>query len=100
MNKIDWKRKLSSRKLWAAAAGVVTGLAMVFGLDESTISSVAGAVVSVASVVTYIITEGKVDTESVKKPVEEMIRPEQPKEAGSGQMQSAPGAAQDKCSSL
>lgn len=100
MNKIDWKRKLSSRKLWAAAAGVVTGLAMVFGLDESTISSVAGAVVSVASVVTYIITEGKVDTESVKKPVEEMIRPEQPKEAGSGQMQSTPGASQDECSSL
>ena len=67
MNKIDWKRKLSSRKLWAAAAGVVTGLAMVFGLDESTISSVAGAVVSVASVVTYIITEGKVDAENVRK---------------------------------
>ena len=100
MNKIDWKHKLSSRKLWAAVAGIVTGLAMVFGLDENTISSVAGAVVSVASVVTYIITEGKVDTESVKKPVEEMIRPEQPKEAGSGQMQSTPGAVQDECSSL
>jgi len=67
MNQIDWKRKLSSRKLWAAIAGVVTGLAMVFKLDESTISSVAGAVVSMASVVSYIITEGKVDAESVKK---------------------------------
>ena len=69
MNKIDWKRKLSSRKLWAAIAGVVTGLAMVFKLDESTISSVAGAVVSMASVVSYIITEGKVDAESVKKAI-------------------------------
>ena len=67
MSKIDWKRKLSSRKLWAAIAGVVTGLAMVFKLEESTISSVAGAVVSMASVVSYIITEGKVDAESVKK---------------------------------
>ena len=67
MSKIDWKRKLSSRKLWAAIAGVVTGLAMVFKLDESTISSVAGAVVSMASVVSYIITEGKVDAESFKK---------------------------------
>ena len=67
MNQIDWKRKLSSRKLWAAIAGIVTGLSMVFGLDESTISSVAGAVVSMASVVSYIITEGKVDAESVKK---------------------------------
>lgn len=66
MNKIDWKRKLSSRKLWAAVAGIVTGLAMVFGLDENTISTVAGAVVSVASVVAYIMAEGKVDAEGVK----------------------------------
>ncbi len=70
MGKIDWKRKLSSRKLWAAAAGIVTGLAMVFGLDEGTISSVAGAVVSLASVVTYIMTEGRVDAESAKKAVD------------------------------
>ena len=72
MTKIDWKRKLSSRKLWAAAAGIVTGLAMVFGLDEGTMSSVAGAVVSVSSVVAYIITEGKVDEAATKKAVEEV----------------------------
>ena len=74
MNPIDWKRKLSSRKLWAAVAGIVTGLAMVFGLDENTISSVAGAVVSVASVVAYIVTEGKVDAQSVKTTAEEKNR--------------------------
>lgn len=72
MTKIDWKRKLSSRKLWAAAAGIVTGLAMVFGLDEGTMSNVAGAVVSVSSVIAYIITEGKVDAEGVKKAVEDV----------------------------
>lgn len=72
MNKIEWKRKLSSRKLWAAVAGIVTGLAMVFGLDEGTVSAVAGAVVSVASVITYIITEGRVDTESVKKALDQV----------------------------
>ena len=66
MSTIDWKRKLSSRKLWAAMAGIVMGLAMVFGLDENTISTVAGAVVSVASVIAYIMTEGKVDAEGVK----------------------------------
>lgn len=70
MNTIDWKRKLSSRKLWAAIAGIVAGLAMVFGLDENTISTVAGAVVSVASVVAYIMAEGKVDAESVKTTVD------------------------------
>ena len=83
MDKIDWKRKLSSRKLWAAIAGVVTGVAMVFRLDEDTISSVAGAVVSVASVVSYIITEGKVDAESVKKTAEgKGNATEEPKEIG------------------
>lgn len=61
MNKIDWKQKLSSRKLWAAVAGIVAGLAMIFGLDENTISTVAGAVVSSASVVAYIMAEGGVD---------------------------------------
>lgn len=71
MSSIDWKRKLSSRKLWAAVAGIVTGLAMALGLDQSVISNVAGAVVSAASVVAYIITEGKVDAESVKKAVED-----------------------------
>lgn len=63
------KEKLSSRKLWAAIAGLVTGLAMVFGLDESIISTVSGAVVAVGSVVTYIITEGKIDAEGVKTAV-------------------------------
>ena len=72
MTTIDWKRKLSSRKLWAAIAGIVTGLAMVFGLDEGTISNVAGAVVSVASVVAYIIAEGRVDAEGVKKAVNDV----------------------------
>lgn len=63
-------KKLTSRKFLAAAAGLITGLAMVFGLDESIISSVAGAVVSVASVVTYIVTEGKVDAAAVSQAVE------------------------------
>ena len=65
-------RKLSSRKLWAAVAGVVAGFAMVFGLDETVISTVAGAVVSVMSIVTYIMTEGKIDAEGVKKAIEDI----------------------------
>ena len=65
-----WKDKLSSRKLWAAIAGLVTGLAMVFGLDESIISTVAGAVTAAASVIAYIITEGKIDAASVANAIE------------------------------
>ena len=60
------KRKLSSRKLWAAVAGLAAGLALVFGLNEEIISTVAGAVVSAASIIVYIMTEGKVDAAAVK----------------------------------
>lgn len=59
------KQKLSSRKLWAAIAGLVTGLSMVFGLDETTVSTAAGAVVSLVSVVTYIVAEGRIDAAAV-----------------------------------
>jgi phage shock protein PspC (stress-responsive transcriptional regulator) len=65
-------QKLSSRKLWAAIAGIVTGLAVVFGLDQSIVTTVSGAVVSVASVVAYIVTEGKIDAAAVKTAVEDV----------------------------
>ena len=58
-------KKLTSRKFLAAIAGVATGLAMVFGVDENTISTVAGAVTTVASVVSYILSEGMVDAAAV-----------------------------------
>lgn len=62
-------RKLTSRKLWLAIAGVTTGIAMILGVNGSDITSVAGAVTALASVITYIITEGKIDAESVKTAV-------------------------------
>ena len=63
-------RKLTSRKLWLAIAGVTTGIAMILGVDGSDITSIAGAVTALASVITYIITEGKIAAESVKTAVE------------------------------
>ena len=68
---MSWKQKLTSRKLWAAIVGVITGLAMVFRLDEGVITNVSGAVVSAASIVVYIYTEGKVDAAAVGQDVEE-----------------------------
>lgn len=64
------KDKLKSRKLWAAVVGVVSGLAMVFGLDEHIVNTVAGAVVALGSLVTYIITEGKIDAAAVNPVVQ------------------------------
>ena len=70
---------------------------MVFKLDESTISSVAGAVVSMASVVSYIITEGKVDAESAKNAVGEKANgPEHSEAAGLGRIRGTAAAARDE----
>lgn len=65
----DFLRKLTSRKLWMAIAGIATGIAMALGADSTEIGTVAGAVTALFSVVAYIITEGKVDAESVKNTV-------------------------------
>lgn len=63
-------KKLSSRKLWVAAAGVASGVAMALGASQSEISTVAGAVTALASIITYIVTEGKVDAAAVKAAAE------------------------------
>lgn len=65
-------QKLTSRKLWMAIAGIVTGIAMALGAETTDVSTVAGAVTALVSVVTYIITEGKVDAESVKNTIIEV----------------------------
>lgn len=62
---MNWKQKLGSRKLWACVAGVVMGAAMIFGLDQEVVGTVAGALTSLVSLVVYIVTEGKVDAEAV-----------------------------------
>lgn len=58
---INWKQKLSSRKLWTAIVGVVVGLAAAFGLDENEWAQIAGIVTSAVSVVGYIFGEAMVD---------------------------------------
>lgn len=65
-------RKLSSRKLWMAIAGVATGVAMALGADTSDVGTIAGAVTALLSAVTYIVVEGKVDAESVKNAIIEI----------------------------
>lgn len=62
--------KLKSRKFITAIVGIILGVAMVFGLDAGDITKVAGAVTALASVVTYIYTEGKVDAAAVNIAVE------------------------------
>lgn len=59
--KIDWKRKLTSRKLWVAVAGFVSGLIVAFGGTESTAAMVSGVILQGASVIGYLMAEGLAD---------------------------------------
>ena len=59
--KIDWKRKLTSRKLWVAVAGFVAGLIVAFGGSDQTAETVSGCILSGAAGVGYVIGEGLAD---------------------------------------
>ena len=59
--KINWKQKLTSRKLWAAVVSFVTLLMVGLGCAEADAAQVASIIMAGASVVAYIIGEGLVD---------------------------------------
>ena len=64
-NKINWKQKLTSRKLWVTIIGSIIGVAMSFGVGESDYGEiagkVAGAITAISSIIGYIYGESKVD---------------------------------------
>lgn len=58
----DIKRKLTSRKLWLAVAAFVASLILAFGGDQETATQVTGIIMAGASVISYILSEGWVDS--------------------------------------
>lgn len=59
--KINWNRKLTSRKLWVVLAGFVAGLIVIFGGNQDTADKVSGSILGGAAVVGYIVGEGLTD---------------------------------------
>ena len=62
---IDWKRKLTSRKFWAAVCEFVTMLIIAFGGTKETAVQVTALIMAGAAVLAYIIAEGLVDAANV-----------------------------------
>jgi len=58
---INWKKKLSSRKFWAALAGFVGAVAVVCGAGESIISEVSAIISAAGVLMVYILGESMVD---------------------------------------
>ena len=61
---IDWKRKLTSRKLWLSLAGFIAGLVTMFGGSEDSANKISGAIMSAAAVAGYVVGEGLADSGS------------------------------------
>ena len=67
--KINWKKKLTSRKFWMAVIGFVTPLLISFGVSESVATEIAGIIMSGATCIAYILGEGIVDAEHTSNSV-------------------------------
>lgn len=74
MYKIDWVRKLTSRKLWMAVVGFVTGLLIYLGQSAEQAEKLGALILSAASVLAYILGEGLADSAGgwIEVPAEEI----------------------------
>jgi len=61
MSEINWKQKLSSRKLWAMLGTQVTAILTAFNAGDSVIMQVSAVIASVGGFVVYILGEASVD---------------------------------------
>nr|DAE46719.1 MAG TPA: holin [Caudoviricetes sp.] len=61
MNKIDWIRKLTSRKFWLSVASFVSMLIVALGGAEQVATQVTGLIMAGATVIGYVIGEGLAD---------------------------------------
>lgn len=61
---MDWKAKLTSRKLWVAVSEFIGMLLVAFGIAEDTVTQVVAIIMAGAGALAYIIAEGLVDAKA------------------------------------
>ena len=64
---INWKTKLTSRKFWLAVAALIAGIITLLKPGTDT-TQITGLILSLGSVVAYIVGEGLVDAASAGAP--------------------------------
>ena len=57
----NWKRKLTSRKFWAAVAGFITGIIIYITSEDKSPEKLTAVIMSAGSLIGYIIGEGIAD---------------------------------------
>ena len=63
---MNWKQKLSSRKLWAAIAAFSVAVCALFGIDELTVERITALIGAVGVMIAYIVGESCVDASREK----------------------------------
>ena len=56
--KIDWKRKLSSRKFWAMLGGFIAAVLAFLGASEAVSTQVTAIISAAGVIIAYILAEG------------------------------------------
>lgn len=67
------KKHLMSRKFLIALTGVISGLLTMFGFSDSSSETIVGAILTLISIATYVIVEGRIDRASVMNGVDAII---------------------------
>ena len=62
MKKIDWTRKLTSRKFWLSIASFVAMLLVALGQTEAVATQITSLIMAGATVIGYVIGEGLADS--------------------------------------
>ena len=57
-NKIDWQRKLASRKMWLSIASFVSMLVVALGGGQNSATQISALIMAGATVIGYVIGEG------------------------------------------
>lgn len=65
MKKIDWARKLTSRKFWAAVVGFVAPLMTMLQVSDDTAVQITALIMAGGTLIAYIIGEGMTDAANV-----------------------------------
>lgn len=67
MEKINWKRKLTSRKFWMAVVGFATPIMTLAQVPDNTAVQVTAIIMAGGTLIAYIIGEGMTDAAAVDK---------------------------------
>lgn len=65
MKKINWIKKMTSRKMWMSIASFVSMLIVAFGGSESQATKISALIVAGATAISYIVGEGLIDYASL-----------------------------------